>query len=130
MIDPAAFSQVCGTYPALGQLPDKLQELLRDELDPGEAVELGAAAQVGGVPGGIVLTERRLIAVWTMKLFFFFKFPAVQEFAREQIRKVEEREGGLYVFASADSENADEDYEENLFQLDPEGRSALLQALR
>jgi len=130
MIDPKAYLELCAQFPPLGGLSDKVGEILRDELSPQEGVKGAWAVSVGKVPGAVVLTERRLIAVYTTRLLFFFNFPTVQEFDLEQIRRCEAGPQGLYLRASATGDPEDEDYEENLFALEAGPQAELLAALQ
>lgn len=126
MIDPARFSDLRAAHSALAGLGDRLTELLRDELDPGETVHAAWSAEISGTPGALVLTDRRLLAVWTTRLLFVFRLPTQQEFDLGQIRRVEERGAdGLYLYAAADPSRPEEDYEENLFRLPGLERASL-----
>lgn len=48
-------------------------------------------------------------------MFIFFKFPAVQTFHLNQIKKIEPNGTGVYLRAEAEGGEPDEDYEENKF---------------
>jgi hypothetical protein len=130
MIDSKAYMALCAEFSALSGLSDKVGEILRDELSPQETLRGAWAMSVGKVPGALVLSERRLIAVYTMRLLFFFNLPAVQEFDLGQLRRCELEPQGVYLRASASEDSADEDYEENRFILDAGPRAELLEALQ
>lgn len=130
MIDIKAYSALCTQFPPLAGLSDKVGEILRDELSPQETVRGAWAMSVGKTPGALVLSERRLIAVYSMRLLFFFNLPAVQEFDLAQLRRCELDPQGVYLRASASEDPEDEDYEENHFVIEASQRAELLEALQ
>lgn len=113
MIKEAEFQSLCGRFPALGGLPSKVAWLAREELDPGEQVELAEAVGVGKVGGCALLTERRLLVLWQTKMFVFFKFPTIQEFNLSQMTRVEPNGATLSLRAEADPSDPDAGWEEN-----------------
>lgn len=130
MIDPARYAQQRSAHPALARLGGRLSELVREELEPSEALHGAWSVEVARSPGVLVLTNRRALAVWTTRLLLFFRLPTQQEFDLSQLRRIEERgQDGLYLFAAADPEHPGEDYEENLFRLPTLERSTLVAEL-
>lgn len=115
MLDAATFQQIRSTNPAIAGLSEKVAEILRDELEPGETVEASYAVTISGTPGALVLSSRRAIAVWTTKLLIFFKFPTIQQFHYEQVNELRVDGASAYMHASATPGDREEDYEEGTF---------------
>lgn len=130
MIDTQTYASLCAKHTDLSPLSDKVAELLRDELTPQEKVQGAWAMTVGKVPGALVLTERRLIAVYTTRLLVFFNFATIQEFDLLQVRRCELNSTGVFLRATPTSNPDDEDYEENQFGLTPDRGGKLLEALK
>lgn len=130
MIDPTTYQALCAQFPAMAQLSDKVGEILRDELSPQESVRGAWAVRVGEVPGALVLSERRLLAIYTTRLFWIFNLPTVQEFDLAQVRRCELGPAGVYLRASPTTDPDDEDYEENAFAMEAGPRAELLEALQ
>lgn len=116
MLDSTTFSQLQSVHPAIAGLSDKIKDLLRGELTPGETVESSYAVQIRGSAGAVVATSHRLIGVWVTKMLIFFKFPTIQEFSFEQMNTVQVESGSVYLHASPVPGDREEDYEEGTFQ--------------
>ncbi len=130
MIAENAFASLTQSFPALGSLDGKVLEIARDELNPDETVRQAEAVTIKGVPGCLVLTDRRVIAFWKMKLFFFFSFPTVQEFHLAQIRQIGGEGATLALRAEAEPGNEDAGWEENTFVFSsPRARGGFASAL-
>ena len=130
MIAENTFTSLTQSFPALGSLDGKVREIARDELNPDETVRQAEAVTIKGVPGCLVLTDRRVIAFWKMKLFFFFSFPTVQEFHLAQIRQIGGEGATLALRAEAEPENEDAGWEENTFVFSsPQARGGFASAL-
>ena len=124
------FASLVQSFPALGTLDAKVREIARDELNPDEPVRLAEAVTIKGIPGCVVLTDRRVVAFWKMKLFFFFSFPTVQEFHLSQIRQIGGEGTTLALRAEAEPGNEDAGWEENTFVFSsPQARGAFAAAL-
>lgn len=116
MISKDEFAELVKDHPPLSSVPEKLRELIRDELEPGEKAEWAVGATIWGVDGLVCLTEKRLLCFWMQKMFIFFKFPTIQVFDRRQLQKVEQNGNSVHLRAQADPSDPGEDYEENTLQ--------------
>lgn len=116
MISKDVYTGLCQDHSALAVVADKVQELIRDELEPGVELQFAEAANIYGSQGVVCVTDTSVYGFWTQTMFFFFKFPAVQKFHLNQIRKVEATGPKVYLRAEADPSEPDNDYEENDFQ--------------
>ncbi len=114
MISEADFGSLTQRFPALGGLEPKVREIARDDLDPDETIQRADAVTIKGVAGCAVLTDRRVVVFWKMKLFFFFSFPTVQEFHLSQLREVGGNGAALSLRAEAEPGNEDAGWEENV----------------
>ncbi len=94
----------------------KLQEVIRDQLTPSDQVEGIWEVQVSGVAGLVCLTQNDIYTFWTQKMFFFFKFPAVQTFHLAHLRSVQQTGTAVALRAQADPSGSPDDYEENTLQ--------------
>lgn len=118
MINKAAFSAIKNQYPFLSSLPDKLQELISDQISPDDQINSVKKVSIGGKDGCLILLGNKAVACW-MSRFLFKKFPTVQEFHFAQINQLNEVDSkGLFIHASADPEKPNEDYEEGGFVFD------------
>lgn len=115
MISQDQFSVLTKAHPSIGKMTDKVQDIIRDELEPDMEVHYSQSVKVGGADGVVFTTSKHLYAFWTMKMMIFFKLPTTQEFNLSQIRKVEANGASVYVRAEADPSLPDDDYEENNF---------------
>lgn len=115
MLDAATFGALCSSQPALAALPDKVAELLRGELNPGEEVAGSYSVQISGSAGALVVTPQRVIAVWITKMLLVLKFPTVQEFNLGQLNEVVVEGTSVRMHASATPGDREDDYEENTF---------------
>lgn len=73
-------------------------ETLRDQLKPDEKFVLAEMVAVSAGPALACVTETDLYLLWHQKLFFFFKFPAIQTFHRVHL-EVERVETSLQLKA-------------------------------
>ena len=115
MITKDAYKRLSSKYTCFGEVNDKLKEIIRDELEPSDEVQCAKAAKVHGVDGIVCLTEKSVHAFWTQKMFFILKFPAIQTFHLEHIRRLEPNGNKLFMRSEVDPKDPDEDYEENTF---------------
>lgn len=113
MIAQEPFDQLIKTYPPLGDVNRKLQEVIRDQLTPSDQVQGIWSVQVSDVAGLVCLTQNDVYAFWTQKMFFLFKFPAVQTFHRAHLRSVQQHGVQVALKAQSDPSNSPDDYEEN-----------------
>lgn len=115
MLDPTSFQQIASAHPPIAGLSEKVAEILRDELGPDESVEASYSVTISGSAGALVLSSRRVLAVWTTKLLIFFKFPTIQEFHYEQVNELRPSDASVYMHASPTPGDREEDYEEGSF---------------
>ena len=113
MLAPDQFANLVKTYPVLGALNAKLQEIVRDQLTPADQVKGIWGVMVAEVAGMVCLTQNDIYAFWTQKMFLFFKFPALQTFHLAHLRSVQHQDGSVALRAQADPTGAPDDYEEN-----------------
>ncbi len=85
MLNDSEYSQLLSQSSVLGQAPPKLLETLRDQLKPTDRFVLAEMVAVPAGPALACLTETDLYLLWHQKLFFFFKFPAIQTFHRKHL---------------------------------------------
>lgn len=116
MIAQDQFASLVKTYPSLGTMNTKLQEVIRDQLTPSDQVEGIWEVQVSGVAGLVCLTQNDIYTFWTQKMFFFFKFPAVQTFHLAHLRSFQQTGPAVALRAQADPSGSPDDYEENTLQ--------------
>lgn len=97
-------------------LSPKVQEQLQQELLPEEKIEEIYQVTISKQPACLVLSDKRVVAFWMMKLLFVLKMPAQQEFNFSQINRVEKKgDNGLFLHSSVEAEKPQDDYEENTF---------------
>ena len=113
MIGQAEYDALVKAHPGLGGLDAKVADIARGELDPSESVARADAVKVGGVDGCAVLTDRRIVVFWKMKMFIFFSFPTVQEFSLSQLVQVQGSGAALALRAESDPGSEDGDWEAN-----------------
>ena len=115
MITKDAYTELCHGHPAFQAMTEKVQEIIRDELEPGVEVQYAETVSINGSQGVVCVTDTNVYGFWTQKMFFFLKFPAVQKFHLDQVRKIKTSGKEVYLKAEADPSEPDNDYEENRF---------------
>lgn len=98
MLNENEFAQLTQRYPSLKGCNAKLLETLRDQLKPSEVVTFAGPIVVSAGPGLICLTETDVYLLWNQKLFYFFKFPAIQTLHRAHL-KLEQNASRLHLVA-------------------------------
>lgn len=115
MINKKSFNALKEKYYFLSNLPDKLQDLISNELSPDSDVICACQVMINDKKGCILILENELLAFWMSKILFK-KFPTFQKFNYLQINEIKDIENtGLYIHSSADHEIMDKDYEEGKF---------------
>lgn len=116
MINQTEFTQIKNNYPFIQYLPEKVQGMLQQELLPEEKIENIYEVTISNQPSCLVVSDRRLLGVWVMKMLFILKFPAMQEFNLSQINKIEKKSANtVFIHASVEADKPEDDYEENSF---------------
>lgn len=116
MIKEADFNQLKSSYSFLNKLSPKVQEQLQQELLPEEKIEEIYQVTISKQPACLVLSDKRVVAFWMMKLLFVLKMPAQQEFNFSQINRVEKKgDNSMFLHSSVEAEKPGDDYEENTF---------------
>ncbi|MCB9743775.1 MAG: hypothetical protein H6740_14340 [Alphaproteobacteria bacterium] len=128
MIDPAAWTSLVERFPGLGALDAKTADIARDELDPGEEVQLAEAVTVDGKAGAVLLSKRRVLAFWRTTLLVFFKLPTLQEFHLAQVTEVQREGASLRLRAVADPKDPDAGWEDNRFVFGSEEAASRFEA--
>lgn len=103
MLNEIEFSELTRQHPIFTKAPAKQLEILRDQLKPGEKVLFAGMVEVTAGPGLVCLTETDLYLLWTQKMFFFFKFPAIQTLHRVHLKM--EPEGNQIQLRAGEEEN-------------------------
>jgi RNase P/RNase MRP subunit p29 len=130
MIDKQKYSDLAIRFAALTTLDDKTAEIVRDELDPGETALAAEVVSIEAKPGVVLLTDRRVLAVWKTTLLFFFKLPTIQQFDLFQLTHVELDGRRLRLRAVADPADEDAGWEDNSFSFaGPEAASGFCSVL-
>lgn len=116
MINQTEFTQIKNDYPFIQYLPEKAQSMLQQELLPEEKIEKIYEVTISNQPSCLVVSDKRLLAVWVMKMLFVLKLPAMQEFNLSQINKVEKKSNNtVFIHSSVEADKPEDDYEENSF---------------
>jgi hypothetical protein len=129
MVSQVVYDGLVQAHPGLEVLDAKVTEVARGELDAGESVERADAVTVGGIAGCAVLTDRRVVVFWKMKMLFFFSFPTVQEFALTQLVKVDGSGAALMLRAESDPGSEDGDWEANTLVFKSESARASFEGM-
>jgi len=115
MIDQSSFNELKTKYPVLSSFPDKLQNIISEQLVPNAEVINIYTVSTEGKKACIVLSGQKMVAYWMSK-FLFMKVPTYQEFNYLQVNEMQDvNDTVLFIHASADAEILDNDYEEGEF---------------
>lgn len=100
MLNDSEFESLTKKFPCLqGKGPTaKLIDTLRDQLKPSDLVTFAGPVQVAAGPALVCITKDDVHLLWSQKLFFFFKFPAVQTLHRAHL-KLEQEDCSVHLWA-------------------------------
>ena len=126
MIDKSSFDALKSQHNFIHHLPEKLQELISDGLEPESDIQYICPISVNGKSGCLVMLDNKMTAYWISKLLFM-KFPTMQEFNYSQVNQMNALDGNkLYLHCSADPQKQQEDYEEGEFGFQTESERTVV----
>ena len=111
MVNQEKFQELAGSYPVFAGIPDKLAEVVRDEIKPSDNIVFAAAAKVNGHDGGLYVTDSECVCFYLMKAMIFLKMPTLQTYHLSQMVSVDVSGNQVALHAVADPANPEDDYE-------------------